>query len=76
MYTHFTRYNFEEFYRPTGQTQHYYLKQLNIYSLTNSVLRYMSRKFISNGSQLSAITYVYTPTLRATNIEFSDVENS
>ena len=36
----------------------------------------MKRKSISNASQLSALTFVYTPTLRATNIDFSDVANS
>ena len=33
-------------------------------------------KQISNATQLSTITYMYTPTLMATNIEFSDVATS
>ena len=36
----------------------------------------MQGKPISLASQLSALTYVYTPTLRATNIEFWDVSNT
>ena len=36
----------------------------------------MKGQSISNTSQLSAITYVYTPTLRATNIDLSDVSSS
>ena len=36
----------------------------------------MKGKSISLASQLSALTYVYTPTLRATNIEFWDVSNT
>ena len=36
----------------------------------------MKGKSISLASQLSALTYVYTPTLRATNIEFWDVANT
>ena len=36
----------------------------------------MNGKLISLASQLSTLTYVYTPTLRATNIEFSDVANT
>ena len=35
-----------------------------------------NRKCISNAIQLSAITFAYTPTLRSTNIEFSDVATS
>ena len=30
-YTHLTMYNVEEFFRPTGQTKHDYLKLLNMY---------------------------------------------
>ena len=33
----------------------------------------MKGKSISGATQLSALTYVYTPTIRATNIEFWDV---
>ena len=36
----------------------------------------MKAKSISNASQLSAITNAYAPTLRATNIEFTDVANT
>ena len=36
----------------------------------------MSRQSIPDVSQLSTLTLVYTPTLRATSIEFSDVANS
>ena len=36
----------------------------------------MKGKSISNATQLSALTYVYTPTIRATNIEFWDVGTS
>ena len=36
----------------------------------------MKGKSISLASHLSALTYVYTPTLRATNIEFWDVANT
>ena len=36
----------------------------------------MKGKSISLASQLSALTYVYTPTLRATKIEFWDVANT
>ena len=35
----------------------------------------MIRKSISLANQLSTLTYVYTPTIRATNIEFWDVAN-
>ena len=48
----------------------------------DGILNYMNQnldmkgKSISLASQLSALTYVYTPTLRATNIEFWDVSNS
>ena len=35
----------------------------------------MKGKSVSLASQLSTLTYVYTPTLRATNIEFWDVAN-
>ena len=35
----------------------------------------MKGKSISLASQLSSLTYVYTPTIRATNIEFWDVAN-
>ena len=46
---------------------------------TNNYMRHhldMRGKSISNATQLSALTYVYTPTIRATNIEFWDVETS
>ena len=36
----------------------------------------MKGKSISLASQLSALTYVYTPTIRAANIEFWDVSNT
>ena len=36
----------------------------------------MKGKYISNASHLSTLTSVYTPTLRATNIEFSNVANT
>ena len=36
----------------------------------------MKGKSISLASQLSALTYVHTPKLRATNIEFWDVSNT
>ena len=36
----------------------------------------MKGKYISLASQLSTLTYVYTPTIRATNIEFWDVANT
>ena len=47
----------------------------------NGVDKYMNHnldmkgKFISLASQLPSLTYVYTPTIRATNIEFWDVAN-
>ena len=40
---------------------------------TNNYMRHhldMKGKSISNATQLSALTYVYTPTIWATNIEF------
>ena len=37
---------------------------------------HMQGKPISNATQLAPTTYVYTPTLRATHIEFSDVATS
>ena len=36
----------------------------------------MEGKSISNDTQMSSITYAYTPTLRATRIMFSDVASS
>ena len=36
----------------------------------------MKGKSISFATQLSALTHVYTPTIRATNIEFWDVANT
>ena len=36
----------------------------------------MKEKSISLASQLSTLTYVYTPTIRATNIEFWDVAST
>ena len=53
-----------------------------IYSDNGGTLNYMNQNLdmkgqaISNACQLSALTCVDTPTLRATSIVFSDVEHS
>ena len=68
--------------------RHYYAKQIKIkqklfteifgHDGTNNYMNQnldMKGKSISLASQLSSLTYVYTPTLRATNIEFWGVAN-
>ena len=89
-YTHLTIYKLEECYRPTGQTRHYYSNRLHKdfmtffteicgHDGTNNYMNHnldMKGKSVFNANPLLSLTYVYTPTLRATNIELSDVSTS